>query len=655
MKKFSMLTTLVGYDGVDGPWTRLGDDARYYRDASWFTKTSVHQSTLVWNAASMCIGPGGQPWQAHVEAEPIHNGGQYSHGVFVNKWTGTTWEQVPYSGTDNGAVSTQNLWTNVPIGVSSMSVGSKGGRQYNSIGAPQICYDGTNIYILGFAYNSTIPQVWKYDGATWTHLTHTLTTGGSTPTASLVCSRNDVGHPFISYATNTAIGYVDRWNGSSWDHIGGTNIPLLGTETSFGIAGLHARQLAVDNSGNPHWLNAQSLYFNSEAVGTALTMHSWTGSAWVAVQFNQTAFGITSDYRSGGNELIGAAVVSPLISTYGTKGKIQVGFSLYKYTKTGGLEHTNQNTGYGTYIAEYDCDTRAWIPLNGAAKCGHVATYTVDYNAGVKGVPATVGDPYLLDVALPEDTRNISIISNGSGNYIMMFDDGCGKWKTVSSYYSSPTAQAWTDDFRIQTTASRISTNHSYLMRSGNNLYFTINEYNNINAYYHRFSDLEILAGGGTAVYEAGGDFDDGATVNATRTTQSYDGTNPSVGGEWTYSSAAFPTTLLNYETLTYRVRVMLKGTVGNGDIAAYRDGVFLGYIRIGSADGYGIWHTREVVTSILIQPSQSIYVKYGINGGATSLLLDWFEVSPTDPANVTAMKKYMYKAPIARGWLPCP
>lgn len=635
---------------VPGPWSLLGEDYQYYTDGYDSKVHDVYPGTAQWEHTSeICIGPDGQPWTAHIELETSQGGGAGGyHGIFVHRWDGTAWVQVPYSGTLNGAVSDYQSV------VQMMSVGSKGGHVLNDY--LQICCDGTNVYVshmspVGYGSPSRFRvRVWMWDGATWTNLVHNEPHPiSSVIYASLACSPSDVGHPFIAVRNDVGLTYVDRWNGSSWDHVGGVSLPYGTGETIISVA---EKSLVIDNAGRPHLLSAPYSVNTSRTIGTAMLMHSYNGSSWVTVPFNQTTFGISSDYRQSGNETIARPVVSPLASGYGTNGKFQVGVMLRKWTKTAFVEHLDQGTGFGLYVAEYDCDTLAWMPLNGHAKYGHVYTYNTDKTLGYKAIP----NGYFRTWSMAEPDLDKGTTWLSAEQDVIVFD-AAAKWRIASTWYNYPqtyTSQTFPNDFKIQTEQYYSTPAGTMkLMRVGRELYMPLRWWNIRDPHIQRWNDQQLGYNfpGSQTVYEPGADYDDGIVDNAQEGFATYDASvDPNVGGNTNNSFYMFPDNENEYLTVKYRIRVMVKGSSGNGDFSAYHNNTFLGYVRFGAADGYNIWHTYTFPFDVTATPSQNMYLRFGINGGATSILIDWFEIVPQH--DLTEMRSYVYKSTIFEpGW----
>lgn len=664
---------------ITGPWSLVGTstdpDTQYYRDR---TLVDVEQQAVAgeFQISTMCIGPDGMPWTAHIEIENLTTGGAQArcHGIFVHRFDGTNWIQVAYNGpaynsfngstypydtgTDDGAVSVfdgGNLLSAYFVhGGEATSLVSNGVSQ-----SPHICTDGTNVYVL-VVFNVTvysglnpggpsgIIHVFKWDGSTWT-----VMSVNATPTAdvALAASSADVGHPFIYYRTSTTLAYVDRWNGSAWVHIGGSALPLSLFETTIVT---NNNWLRLDNAGNPHALNCRLGTNTSSTPGRTLFMHSWNGSSWSSIDWNSISMGIDSDYRSGGLEQIGEPTTSPLVSSYGTLGKFQVAISLRRYTKTSLHEHLDQPAGFGAYVMEYDCDARAWITLNGAAKYGHVYTYTADKSAGVKAIPLLAQNgPWGLAEPQVGVGANTCWLAEGSLNPVIMVFDG--KWRTVSSWYPNLASQSYTTDFKIQTdSVANLSDNaqsSAWIVRDDLELYLPVRWWNGKKGNYQRWNN-ELDGSNGTGIHA--NDADEfgyiAAAKNIFRITSSYNAvSSPTTGGTFWAQSSMFSNDQDKNIPTSFRVRIKVNGS-GNGDVGLFIAGVFQSYARTSSTT----WVELEIGSGITIpsSPSKQIGIRFGVNGGATSIDIDWLEHYPTNASDTTEMRTYLYKGDINPGFV---
>jgi type IV secretory pathway protease TraF len=304
------------------PWAEMGRSA-----TGGGLSSSAGRSSL----ASLALDALGFPVVAWREEAPAG----YQNRIYLKRWNGSAWVELGGSASGGGVSDTDNCVS------------------------PAVAFDGNGNPVVAWeAYNpvSENEEIYlkRWSGTAWEELGGSATGGGVSKSPSnhsyrpsLVVDKS--GNPVVAWAEKIDTGYheiyLKRWNGNSWEEIGGSASGGGVSNTPYAMS--LAPSLAVDSSGNP--VVAWAEYFS----GWQIYLRRWNaiGGGWVEVGGSASGPGLSdSEGSCSVPSLALDAAGTPFVAWQESRGEGNIQISLKRW----------------------DPGTQSWVGLGGSELPGGV-------------------------------------------------------------------------------------------------------------------------------------------------------------------------------------------------------------------------------------------------------------------------------------------
>lgn len=264
----------------------------------------------------------------------------YGRGVFVRRWSGTSWDEL--AGSASG-----------PGGLCDFCDGTS-----DYADQPSLRIDSADHPIVTWsAYDTggvTSYRVYlkKFDGTSWTELAGSASAGINTRAGyarypSLVLGASD--RPMVAWAWSySGAGWgpfygimLRAWSGSAWQEIGGSE---TGGGISNNVGASNAPTLALDSGGLPAvaWLDGISENYNSEGF-----LRRFDGATWNEIYVAHSGGGISDTATASRAPTLAASANGALFVAWEEQIEQDAYIYLRSFDGAGWQQLANSGSGYG--------------------------------------------------------------------------------------------------------------------------------------------------------------------------------------------------------------------------------------------------------------------------------------------------------------------
>jgi hypothetical protein len=320
---FSRYVYLRRFNG--SAWVELGGSA-----SGGGISSNIFGSWTAGQSLAVAVNGAGNPivaWTHRDDATVVW-------GVYVRRWTGSTWEELAGSGSGGG------------IGVYSLSgLGTRG--------MDMVLDSAGNPWVVWQVYDTTLGwrvHLRRWNGLAWVEVGGSAT--GNGVSTGVVHSKNPTlaldgdDQPVVAWVVGASVTnwhiYLRRWNGAAWVEVGGS---ASGGGISKSTALVARPGLAIDASDNP------VVAWEDLATGIwQIYLRRWTGTEWVELDGSATGGGLSQEPMTCAiSSLALDGIGNPVVAW--SHNPIQGGAEIYlRRWMALGLENLSQHAGSGPAV-----------------------------------------------------------------------------------------------------------------------------------------------------------------------------------------------------------------------------------------------------------------------------------------------------------------